>query len=213
MSNTPLRTYAGVAGDERQAERRAQLIAAGLALLGSDQDPSLTVRGVCKEAGLAPRYFYESFADRDALAVAVFDQVVADVASTTLQAIETATRDTRDMLTAALANIVRLIGEDPRKGRLLFSPAIDAPVLVERRVASTRLFAQLLLGQVQEHYRVEPDTRLELATEFAVGGLAQALSSWLDGSLATTPEELVDGCIELFLAIGTTSGADLLDPR
>lgn len=38
---------------------------AGLELLGSTVDPAeLTVRGVCQEAGVATRYFYESFPTR-----------------------------------------------------------------------------------------------------------------------------------------------------
>lgn len=210
MSEPGLRVYAGVAGDARQAERRAQLVDAGLTLLGAAVEPRLTVRGVCTEAGLAPRYFYESFADRDALAVAVFDQVVSDVATRALEAVAAVPPDTRSKATAGLASIVRAVAEDPRRGRLLFSPALDAPVLVERRVASTRTFAQLLLGQVVEHYGVEADPTLAIATEFLVGGLAQALSSWLDGTLEVSEGELVAACLELFLAVGdrTSAGRD-----
>ena len=50
-------------------------------------EATLTVRGACKPAGLAARYFYESFADRDALAAAVSDKVVAEIAQTTLAAV------------------------------------------------------------------------------------------------------------------------------
>jgi AcrR family transcriptional regulator len=91
MDAMPLRTYGGVAGGERQAGRRAQLIEAGLRLLGAAGGPrDLTVRGVCREAGLAARYFYENFADRDALALAVYDDVVQDIAATTLDAVQSA---------------------------------------------------------------------------------------------------------------------------
>ena len=39
---------------------------AGLDLLGGESDPDdLTVRAICRRAGLTVRYFYESFADKD----------------------------------------------------------------------------------------------------------------------------------------------------
>lgn len=123
MESTSLRVYGGITGDDRQAERRAQFVEAGLALLGAeDGEPNLTVRGACKQAGLAARYFYESFEDRDALAVAVFDHVVSEIAATTLAAVKAAEPDPRAKSAAGLRAIVRLIAGDPRRGRLLFSP-------------------------------------------------------------------------------------------
>ena len=114
------RTAAFEAG-ERLAERRSRLLAAGLDLLGSDrQDISeLTVRGVCRRAGLASRYFYESFADKDEFIGAVFDWVIADLAATTQAAVAAA--PAREQNRAAMANIVRTIANDARIGRLLFS--------------------------------------------------------------------------------------------
>lgn len=35
----------------------------------------MTMRGACARAGLADRYFYESFADREALLVAIAESV------------------------------------------------------------------------------------------------------------------------------------------
>src|SRR5205807_2521139 len=126
------RVYAGVEGDQRVAERRARLMAAGLDLLGSAEgDPTLSVRAVCRRAGLVARYFYESFADRDALATAVYDHVVEDSATITL---------------------------------------------------------------------AEGGT-LDVTAHFAVGGLAQTLTAWLNGPLNLTEQELVDHCTELFLSI------------
>ena len=57
--------WSGVPLEDRQALRREDLIAAGVGLLGSEGGPALTVRAVCKAAGLTERYFYESFGDRD----------------------------------------------------------------------------------------------------------------------------------------------------
>ncbi|MBB3664876.1 MULTISPECIES: TetR/AcrR family transcriptional regulator [Prauserella salsuginis group] len=202
MSSAPLRTYGGVSGTDRQAERRAQLVAAGLDLLGSDDGVrALTVRGVCRHAGLAARYFYENFADRDALAAAVYDHVVEGIAATTLEAVQQAPADADAKVRAGLARLVRAVAEDPRRGRLLFSPSMADSTLAARRVASTRMFVRLLGLQAREFYGVDGSTRLDILAEMLVGGLAQTFTSWLDGSLEATEDEIVGHCAELFLAV------------
>src|SRR3954469_9251227 len=75
-----VRPYRGIEAAERLNERRRRLVEAGLDLLGADNsETELTVRAVCKKAGLTARYFYESFADKDQFVVAVFDDAVAGI--------------------------------------------------------------------------------------------------------------------------------------
>ncbi|EUA51642.1 bacterial regulatory s, tetR family protein [Mycobacterium xenopi 3993] len=62
--------------------RRDRLIAAGVQLLGGEQGPAVTVRAVCRKAGLTERYFYESFSDRDEFVRAVYDDVCTRAMST-----------------------------------------------------------------------------------------------------------------------------------
>ena len=81
---TQARPYGGVDAADRLARRRRRLLEAGLELLGVDIDPAeVTVRGICQEAGLATRYFYEGFSDKDQFIAAVFDWVIAEMAATT----------------------------------------------------------------------------------------------------------------------------------
>ncbi|WAL63183.1 TetR/AcrR family transcriptional regulator [Amycolatopsis cynarae] len=200
--SAPLRTYGGVAGEDRQAGRRAQLVEAGLNLLGAADGPQeFTVRGVCREAGLAARYFYENFADRDALAIAVHDHVVTDIATSTLAAVRATPGDARARTQAGLRNLVRKIAEDPRRGRLLFSPALGHTVLAQRRVESTRWFVHLLGLQAREFYGLGESTRVELIAQMLVGGLAQALTSWLDGTLRVDEAGLVELATEIFVKV------------
>jgi AcrR family transcriptional regulator len=198
-----LRVYGGVQGDDRRAERRAQLVDAGLDLLGSGGgEPALTVRGACKRAGLTARYFYESFADRNALELAVYDHVIDEIAHTALEAIAAAPREATAMARAGLGTIVRTVADDPRKGRLLFSVALSSDLLAERRTRSSRLFAHLLRGQAQDFYGFDDAADLEPTAQFLVGGLAQTLTAWLDGAMSLTGEELVERCTRIFLAVG-----------
>lgn len=141
--NRQVRPYRGVDPAERRAQRRRRLLEAGLELLGGEQrDPAeLTVRAICREAGLTMRYFYESFTDKDDFVSAVFDWVVSDIAATTQAAVAAAPR--RDQTRAGMANIVRTVSEDPRVGRLLFSRHLSTATVVRKRAESGALFAML----------------------------------------------------------------------
>ena len=62
---------------------------AGLELLASEKGArTFTVRGVCREAELSSRYFYENFGDGGELAVAIYDAEVLDLTTITLAAMD-----------------------------------------------------------------------------------------------------------------------------
>jgi AcrR family transcriptional regulator len=204
MGESSLRVYGGVKGDHRRDERRTQLVDAGLDLLGGAAETALTVRGVCQRSGLASRYFYESFADRDALAEAVFDHVVKDLATTTQRAVAAAPATAEAKVRAGLESIVRTVADDPRRGRLLFSASLGSKLVAQRRLESARLFASLLNTQAREFFGIQPggingDAQLDVTAQFLVGGLAQTLTAWLNGDLALDRDVLVDHCTRLFL--------------
>jgi AcrR family transcriptional regulator len=200
----PRRSYGGVQGDERRARRRTRLIEAGLDLLSQDQgEANLTVRSVCARSGLAARYFYESFADREALAVAVYDEVVEELARTTSAVVAVGPNDARARTRAGLDHIVRWIVEDPRRGRLLFASAFLSPALARRRLEAAELFPRLLGGHTRAFYGIERSATLDLTAQFAVGGLAQTLVAWLQGHLTIDREQLVEHCTDLFVSLMT----------
>src|SRR6478752_3458114 len=89
-----VRPYRGVEAAQRLADRRRQFIEAGLDLIGAPAEngalPELTVRAACRQAGVATRYFYEAFTDKDQFVGAVFDTVIAELAATTQAAVAAA---------------------------------------------------------------------------------------------------------------------------
>jgi AcrR family transcriptional regulator len=186
------RPYRGVQAAERLATRRNQLLAAGLDLLGAEQQDiaAITVRGVCRRAGLAARYFYESFADKDEFVARVFDWVVAKLAATTQAAV--AAVPPREQSRACMANIVRTIADDPRIGRLLFSTRLADPVIVRKRGESSALFAMLSGQHAGDALRMPANDRIKSGAHFVVGGVGQTLSAWLAGDVNLEPDRLVD---------------------
>lgn len=189
---TSARPYRGVEAADRVATRRSKLLVAGLDLLGADRQDAaeLTVRGICRRAGLAARYFYESFADKDEFVAAVFDWVIADLAATTQAAVAAAPPE--EQTRAGMANVVRTIGGDPRVGRLLFSAQRANAVLVRKRVESNALFAMLSGRHVENALNVPENDRIKAAAHFVVGGVAQTISAWLAGAVRLDPDQLID---------------------
>jgi AcrR family transcriptional regulator len=186
-----VRPYRGVEAADRLAQRRRRLLSAGLDILGSEPDlAELTVRGICRRAGVTARYFYESFTDKDAFVGAVFDWVVADIAATTQAAVTAAPPE--EQTRAGMANIVRTIAADARVGRLLFSSQLASAVLVRKRVESGALFAMLLGQNVVSALGTEENARIKATSHFVVGGVGQMISAWLAGDVALSPDELVD---------------------
>jgi len=204
-ATTSARPYGGVDAADRLATRRAKLLAAGLDLLGADRDDAaeLTVRGICRQAGVAARYFYESFADKDEFVGAVFDWVIADLAATTQAAVAAAPPE--EQTRAGMANIVRTIGGDARVGRLLFSAQLANAVLVRKRVESGVLFAMLSGRHVEDALHVPANDRIKAAAHFVVGGVGQTISAWLAGAVRLHPDQLIDQLASLL--------DELADPR
>ncbi|OCB33092.1 TetR family transcriptional regulator [Mycobacterium malmoense] len=186
------RPYRGVEAAQRLAARRNRLLAAGLELLGAEQRDisGVTVREVCREAGLAARYFYESFTDKDEFVGAVYDWAVADLAATTQAAVSAV--PAHEQTRAGLANIVRTITGDARIGRLLFSSQLANTVIARKRAESSAMFALLSGQHVGTALQVPANDRIKAAAHFVVGGVAQTISAWLAGDVRFEPDRLVD---------------------
>jgi AcrR family transcriptional regulator len=149
----------------------------------------LTVRAICRQAGLGVRYFYESFTDKDEFVAAVFDWVIADIAATTQAAVSAAPLKERNR--AGMANLMRTIAEDARVGRFLISSQANS-VLVRKREEAGALLAMLYGQNVAEALGVQQTERSKATAHFAVGGVVQMVSTWLAGDIDLSHDELVD---------------------
>ncbi len=201
---TQARPYAGVDAADRHAIRRTRLLESGLELLGTNIDPAeLTVRGICQQSGLATRYFYESFTDKDAFIGAVFDWVITQLATTTQAAVAAAPAE--EQTRAGMTNIVRTIEADQRVGRLIFGAQVSNTAVIRKRQETEALFV-MLAGQHVEAVTEQPATEHTKAfAYFVVGGVTQTISAWLAGDLKLTSDELVDQLSAIVDAFGESS--------
>jgi AcrR family transcriptional regulator len=168
------RPYGGMSGDDRRSERRARFIEAGIAAFGRDGFRGTTTRSVCAEAGLTQRYFYESFADLEALFLAVATSLGARLHEVLLAVDVRAGEDPRALLHSQLGRYFALLKADPAGARIM---------LLEVYTASTRVGE--LAMRFTEELGVLVSARIEAVFPHLVGrGLdAKLMATALVGSI------------------------------
>ncbi len=183
--------WSGVPLRDRRALRRDELITAGIGLLGRPGGPALTVRAVCRAAGLTERYFYESFTDRDEYVAAVYDEVC----TAAMAALSTAASP-RD----AVERFVALMVDDPMRGRVLLLAPEAEPVLAHSGARWMPDFIELLQRKLTRI--TDPAMQAMVATGL-IGALTALFTAYLDGRLVATREQFIDHCAELLLNAAT----------
>jgi AcrR family transcriptional regulator len=201
------RVYGGVSADERVEVRRQRLMDAALELIGTEGWSGTSVRAICRAAGLTPRFFYESFDDLDALAVAVFDDISVRATAAILEAVRDAPDEPAAQANAAIATFVDQVTQDPRRARVVFAEALGNEALARRRLQAMRAMAKLIADHGRLAYGAAPeaDTLVEITASLLAGGLAELLIAWLDGAIDATRDQLVADCAALFMV--TAEGA------
>jgi len=184
--------WSGVPLQDRQTLRRDELIAAGVDVLGGAGGGALTVRGVCRTAGLTERYFYESFDDRDDFVRAVYDHVC----STAMTAL-TASTTPRD----AVERFVALMVDDPVRGRVLLIAPEREPVLTKSGAEWMPSFIELIQHKLT---RITDSAVQAMVATGLVGALTALFTAYLNGSLEATREQFIDYCVEMLLSRATS---------
>jgi AcrR family transcriptional regulator len=180
--------WSGVPLQDRQTLRRDELIAAGVDVLGGAGGGALTVRGVCRAAGLTERYFYESFVDRDDFVRAVYDHVC----STAMTALTSSTTP-RD----AVERFVALMVDDPVRGRVLLIAPEREPVLTKSGAEWMPSFIELIQHKLT---RITDSAVQAMVATGLVGALTALFTAYLNGRLEATREQFIDYCVEMLLS-------------
>ncbi|WP_406270718.1 TetR family transcriptional regulator [Nocardia sp. NBC_00881] len=202
---TVQRTYGGISAQQRRAQRRAALLEAALEIVGTEGLAKLTVSGLCAQAGLNERYYYENFAGRDAVLAALIDGIAEELAAAIVSAVRTAPPDTRATAHAAITAGVHLLTDDPRKAKVALIAGMATPELRVRTTETVRVFARMVAAEGIDFYRMSdaaPDPAIDFRAMYLVGGLVQTLTAWLHGDLDLTRDELIEHTVDVFVLLG-----------
>jgi AcrR family transcriptional regulator len=198
------RRYGGVDPQERQRQRHAKLIEAGLVVFGDQGYHHSTVRDVCGQAQLTSRYFYESFESMEALFRAVYIAVNRELMQATILALAQCQPEPDKLAEAALRTFLTFVRDDPRRARVAL---IDAPTVGEGMTAvtdqATQDFAHLITGFMQQMFphldRHGLDHRI-LASGL-VGASTRIATQWVIDRCKTPLDEVLRNNLALFLAM------------
>ncbi len=191
--------------DDRSAERRRQLLDVCLDLLGTGGAASVTLRAVCRAAKLSPRYFYESFANREELLIATYDDVEEGLLKRLLVADEGRQRRS---ITSVLEICALYFEEDPRRARILLrEPMSDETLRVHQSSRSPVFIRSLIPALEGTAKRLAPRSSEELEVLAAAlsGALIFLYLEWLDGRLSIGRDALADNASEIVTAIARAS--------
>ncbi|AXB43363.1 TetR/AcrR family transcriptional regulator [Amycolatopsis albispora] len=177
------RPWRGVAAEERQARRRAQLLDACFAIMGTQGVAAVTMRGVCREAKLTERYFYESFRSREELLTAVLETVARQARDVLVEALEQSSSDSPGLVRRAVAAFTEFVTADPRRGRVLFVESLAAPELASRGTELVEEFTATIALALRSPALAGEDADerdVELNARAVFGALAWLYQGWLN---------------------------------
>lgn len=199
------RPYRGEDQAMRISRRRASLLEAGLEVFGTQGYRATSVKALCGQVGLTERYFYESFANREALLAAVFDMLAADLDATLRTELARRANDPPARIRAVVTTFFDFMREDPRRARVMLLEILGVNPDIDRRYqAAVRDLARLM-----EHPSLSllPPGRGNAAAGVRVmsiglvGAMVQIATQWMLDGFETPRRTVVQNALRLFEAV------------
>ncbi|HVK99547.1 MAG TPA: TetR/AcrR family transcriptional regulator [Dongiaceae bacterium] len=193
---SPARTYGGLSEAERVVERRERFLEAGLEVFGTVGLRGATVRALCKTAGLTERYFYESFADTEALFCAVYERQTAVIREIVMKEVPQMPQ-ALDARTYASIDMFFTLMRNERVVRILHIESMSGSENVRNlHQTGTRLAADMSALLIRSDYpelKISDEFLFSLAMAF--NGVSNAMVvQWMLGGYTTPQDILVKTC-------------------
>ncbi|WP_183093934.1 TetR/AcrR family transcriptional regulator [Nocardioides stalactiti] len=130
------RRYAGQTADERDAARRARLLAVIHDVVGTQGYRALAVERVCTRANVSTRHFYQLYEGKEAAFADLYDELLLRSGTKVLESLEATAGDPlAERVPAALLAFLRPVFEDLRTARIVFVEVVG----LSARIENTRL--------------------------------------------------------------------------
>lgn len=178
----PDRAYGRKTADQRRLERRDRLLAAALDEFGAQGFRGTTIEALCTRAGVSTRHFYQDFASREDLLIALHDDLNERALQSVVATISKV--DPNDLAARALAATtayLEVMTSDRRSARvtLVESVGVSAKAEQHRREAIDRFVAliELEAGRLAAD-GVIPQRDYRLTAIGLAGALNGMVSTW-----------------------------------
>ncbi|MEU8804507.1 TetR/AcrR family transcriptional regulator [Spirillospora sp. NPDC048819] len=178
----PRRSYGGRTAEERRAERRGRLLAAGLELFGTRGYAATSIERLCATASVSTRNFYEEFSGREELLAALHRDINERAAQALAAAYaEAADADLPARVERAVRAFVTVTASDPRWARIAFVEVIGVSAGLERHRLSWRArWEESLVAMAREAVErgeaIDRDYRLTMIA--VIGAVNNLVHHW-----------------------------------
>jgi AcrR family transcriptional regulator len=200
-------------GPARRAQRRERLLTTATELFTTRGYAGTSIERICAAAHVSIRAFYEEFEGREALLIALHNEVARsgmEAAFGVLGDPATESADTRSRITALTRAYVAGVTADPAATRIAFVEVIGAGRTVEEhRLLWRSLWTDFLIGEAARAVgRGEALPRdYTLAMVALIGAINELVAHWSRNSASLTRELLADELIHQALAtLGASAG-------
>lgn len=194
--DNPGRLYGGESPEDRTQRRRDQFLDAGLQLIGTVGFKSTSVRGLCRQAKLTDRYFYESFASVEDVLIQVYEREVQRMMAAVFAAVKDVQTgvSVNDVARPALKAFFEC-ARDPIVAKTVWFEVLGVSDRVNQIYQETIAeFGQTLLMIIRGLYpevQLTP-TKESLLTIAIVGAISQSTMAWIVSGFETPVDDLVD---------------------
>jgi AcrR family transcriptional regulator len=191
-SSRKARLYGGLDAEERRAERRLRLIDAAVEVYGEVGYRGTTVKAICEAAELTERYFYESFANSEALLIAAYSHVVGNLHAELTAAGAAASHDAEARLRAVLTLYFMRLKQHPKPARVFLleisgiSPAVDAV-----KLDALGALSDILVPQARDHKRSDKGSSAALLSIGMVGAVISIALRWVSKQYPQPIEDVI----------------------
>lgn len=201
MSQAPTRRYSGQSADERDAARRQRLMAAATDLIGTHGYAATTVERICAEAKVSTRHFYQQFENKEAVFLAVYDDITGRSYQRATASLEqTQGKTMAERVPAAFLAYLGPMIEDMRAARIAFVEIVGAsPRIEEVRLAYREALIELISaeGAAAVERGEVADRDFRFATLALAGATNAIVYDWTLHSAKQPVEELEAALVEL----------------
>lgn len=210
-TDTPSRAYRGASPTQRAEERRQRLLAAALELFARQGYARTPIETLCSEARVTARHFYQLFASREALLLALYNDLVDDLRQAVLAAIAVPGLSLDERIPLCVQAMVSHYLADARRARIGVLEVVGvSPAMEARRRAAIHDMAGLIEGYLQDlAARGElPARNYHLLCVAVTGGINELLAEWLTVPSPPDPASLGAEVTELLKTLlrGAASG-------
>lgn len=203
------RRYRGVSNETRMAERRLKLIEAGIRVFGSSGYHAATVKGLCQEAGLTERYFYESFTNAEALFTACYLHITEGLRTRLQGVLLSMDDDDMEQTTrTGLTVFFNQFKESPEAARILLVEVLTVNKSLEELSLKTlysfvemlEMLARPLIEERDKQGRIDST----LLASGLVGSVLYMAARWSMDGCKKPVENVVDNAMMIFKGVGVS---------